>query len=266
MCLILLAYKVHPEYHLILAANRDEFYDRPTLPMAFWEDHPDILAGRDLKGGGTWLGITRSGRLSAITNYREPGGPMADVPSRGHLVGGFLSGRSPSSAYLEAVSAIGQTYSGFNLIVGDVSGLFYYSNRGHGIHRLEPGWYGLSNHLLNTPWPKVKKGIDLLKSVVSGSAAVDMGIILQLLKNCEVPSDDRLPNTGVSLAWERILSPMFIQSTGYGTRSSSVILINRDGRVWITEQSFHAEAGPEQRPALSRFFQFRLLPTFSEHI
>ncbi len=240
MCLILLACDVHPEYRLILAANRDEFHDRPTRPMAFWEDHPDILAGRDLKGGGTWLGITRSGRFAAITNYREPGGPKPDAPSRGHLVSDFLSGNSPSQAYLEAVSAVGQTYSGFNLIVGDASGLFYHSNRRPGIHRLEPGWYGLSNHLLNTPWPKVEKGIALLKKAILDADSVNMDPIFQLLKNREVPPDDRLPDTGVGMEWERILSPMYIQSPGYGTRSSSVILIDRNGRAQVAEQTFEA--------------------------
>lgn len=240
MCLILLAYDVHPEYRLILAANRDEFYDRPTLPMAFWKDHPDILAGRDLKGGGTWLGMSRSGRFSAITNYREPGGPKPDAPSRGHLVSAFLSGNSPAKTYLEAVSAAGQTYSGFNLIVGDGSGLFYYSNRGSGIRRLEPGWYGLSNHLLSTPWPKVEKGIAMLKEALMDSDSVNMDSIFHLLQNREVPPDDRLPDTGVGVEWERMLSPMFIQSPGYGTRSSSVMLMDRNGRARVAEQTFEA--------------------------
>lgn len=244
MCLILLAYDVHTEYRLILAANRDEFHDRPTLPMAFWEDHPDILAGRDLKAGGTWLGITRSGRVSAITNYREPGGPKPDAPSRGHLVSGFLAGNSPSQAYLEAVSSVGQTYSGFNLIVGDESGLFYYSNRQPGIQKLVPGWYGLSNHHLNTDWPKVRKGIALLKSAILNADpvnSVNMDPIFHLLKNREIPPDDRLPDTGVGMEWERILSPMFIQSPGYGTRSSSVMLINRNGMAQVAELTFNAE-------------------------
>ncbi|MFH0994099.1 MAG: NRDE family protein [Pseudomonadota bacterium] len=255
MCLILLAYDVHPEYRLILAANRDEFYDRPTLPMAFWEDHPDILAGRDLKGGGTWLGITRSGRFSAITNYREPGGPKPDAPSRGFLVSAFLSGSGSSQSYIETVSAVGQTYSGFNLIVGDASGLFYFSNRKSGIRRLEPGWYGLSNHLLNTPWPKVEKGIALLKSTVLDADSVNVDPIFQLLENREVPSDDRLPDTGVSMEWERILSPMFIQSPGYGTRSSSVMLITRNGMAQVAEQTFEAGFDPGQHTELLRSFQ-----------
>jgi uncharacterized protein with NRDE domain len=255
MCLILLGYDVHTEYRLILAANRDEFYDRPTLPMAFWMDHPEILGGRDLKGGGTWLGMSRSGRFSAITNYREPGGPKPDAPSRGHLVSAFLSGDSSSQTYLEGVSTVGQSYSGFNLIVGNASGLFYYSNRGHGIHRLHPGWYGLSNHLLNTPWPKVGKGIVLLKSAVLNAGPVRMDPIFQLLKNRETPPDDRLPDTGVGIAWERILSPIFIQSPGYGTRSSSVMLINRNGRALVAEQIFDAGFDPEQHPPQVRSFQ-----------
>jgi uncharacterized protein with NRDE domain len=247
MCLILLAYDVHPQYHLILAANRDEFHDRPTLPMGFWEDHPDILAGRDLKGGGTWLGITRSGRFAAITNYREPGGPKPDAPSRGNLVSAFLLGNSPSKTYLEAISAVGQTYSGFNLIVGDASGLYYHSNRGPGILRLEPGWHGLSNHLLNSPWPKVKKGVALLKKAVSDADVVNTAPIFHLLENSEFPPDDGLPNTGVGMEWERVLSPMFIKSPGYGTRSSSVMLIGRDGRVQVAEQTFTAGLGQGQR-------------------
>jgi uncharacterized protein with NRDE domain len=253
MCLILLAYDVHPEYRLILAANRDEFYDRPALPMAFWEDHPEILAGRDLKGGGTWLGITRSGRFSAITNYREPGGPKPDAPSRGHLVSAFLSENRAPENYLDAVSGAGHVYSGFNLIAGDASGLYYHSNRWPGIRRLSPGWYGLSNHLLNTPWPKVDKGIALLKEAVPDSGSVNMAPIFQLLKNRAVPSDDRLPDTGVGMAWERILSPVFIQSPGYGTRSSSVVLIGRNGSVQVAEQTYAAGSCRRMKAGYRRY-------------
>lgn len=260
MCLILMAYDVHPEYRLILAANRDEFYDRPTLPMAFWQDHPDILAGRDLTGGGTWLGMARSGRFSALTNYREPGGPRPGAPSRGGLVSGFLSGKSPSPAYLEAVSRAGQTYSGFNLIVADAAGLFYYSNRGAGIQPLAAGWYGLSNHLLNTPWPKVEKGIALMKAAVPASDPVNMDAVFQLLKNRELPPDDRLPDTGVGLEWERVLSPIFIRSPGYGTRSSTVVLIGRNGRAQLAEQTHDPGAGAERPSSLPRSFPLAYLP------
>jgi uncharacterized protein with NRDE domain len=255
MCLILLAYDVHPKYCLILAANRDEFYDRPTLPMAFWEDHPDILAGRDLEGGGTWLGLSRSGKFSAVTNYREPGGSKPGAPSRGHLVSSFLTGNVPCQAYLEAVSAHDQTYSGFNLIVGDASGLYYYSNRGHRILRIEPGWYGLSNHRLNTPWPKVEKGIALLKAAVSGSGTLEIDPIFRLLKNREIPLDDRLPDTGVGMAWERILSPVFIQSPGYGTRSSSVVLVGRNKTVQAAEQTFESGVDSGKDPSRMRTFE-----------
>jgi len=255
MCLILLAYDVHPQYRIILAANRDEFYDRPTLPMAFWEDEPGILAGRDLKGGGTWLGISHAGRFSAITNYREPGGPKPGAPSRGHLVSDFLTENLSSRPYLEAVSSVGQAYSGFNLIVADASGLYYYSNRKPGIHQLEPGWHGLSNHLLNTPWPKVERGLALLKSAILGDDPVNMTPLFQLLKDRQIPPDDSLPDTGVGTAWERLLSPVFILSPGYGTRSSSVMLIDRKGRAQVAEQTHHVGSDQVKYQSTLRFFQ-----------
>ena len=247
MCLILLAEDIHPDYRLIVAANRDEFYDRPTAPMDFWEDCPDVLAGRDLQGGGTWLGVSRSGRFAALTNYREPVVSRPDAPSRGHLVGNFLSGNCPPSDYLEKVSAVGSSYSGYNLMVGDTSGLYYQSNRRDGVQMLTPGWYGLSNHLLNTPWPKVEKGLERFKTVVSGDGPIDTIGLFQLLMDGDRAPDDRLPHTGVSLEWERILSPMFIRSPGYGTRSSTVVLIDRIGCVQIAERTFT----PESDSALS---------------
>jgi uncharacterized protein with NRDE domain len=257
MCLILLAYDVHPKYRLILAANRDEFYDRPTLPMDFWQEHPDILGGRDLRAGGTWLGVTRSGRIAAITNYREPGGARPEAPSRGGLISSFLSGFSSAGAYLEAVSDMGQAYSGFNLLVGDASGLWYFSNRGSGVQRLLPGWYGLSNHLLNTPWPKVENGIALLKAAVQDSDPVDMASIFQLLKNRDVPPDEKLPDTGFGREWERILSPLFIRSPLYGTRSSTVVLIMRNGRATVAEFTHMPGVEPGQHPESLRSFNIK---------
>lgn len=256
MCLILMAYDVHPEYRLILAANRDEFYERPTRPMGFWEEDPDLLAGRDLRSGGTWMGITASGRLAAVTNYREPAGPGPDAPSRGHLVSDFLSGTCSARSYLESVSVVGSAYSGFNLIAGDASGLHYCSNRADGVCRLDPGWYGLSNHLLNTPWPKVEKGIAMLKDAVPQNIPATVGPIFQMLKNRETPNDDRLPDTGVGLSLERVLSPLFIRSPGYGTRSSTVLLIDRSGKVTISEHTFSAGSDPGPEPVLKRSFIF----------
>ena len=158
MCLILFAYRSLPDYRLVLAANRDEFYDRPTRHVAFWDDAPEILAGRDLKAGGTWMGITKKGRFAAITNYRDSGMTIENAPSRGDLVKDFLIGKSRPHDYLESLQNKGQDYNGFNLIIGDGNELFYYSNRDGNIHNIEPGVHGLSNHLLNTPWPKVAQG------------------------------------------------------------------------------------------------------------
>ena len=141
MCLILLSYELHPHYRLILAANRDEFYERPTAPLNYWTDHPDVLAGRDLKGNGTWLGVTRAGRIAAITNYREPASQMENAPSRGILIRDFLIGNTSPEQYLKAVCKMSHTYNGFNLIAGDPSGFYYYSNRASRVRQLQPGLF-----------------------------------------------------------------------------------------------------------------------------
>ena len=239
MCLILLSYKMHPDYHLILAANRDEFYQRPTAPLGYWADHPDVLAGRDLKGNGTWLGITRSGRIAAITNYRESAASMENAPSRGILIRNFLIGDDSPQAYLTAVSKISQTYNGFNLIAGDPSGLYYYSNRSTQVQQLQPGIYGISNHLIDTGWPKIQRGKELLQGQLTGREKIDIERIWEILSDRSRPPDNELPDTGVGLDWERILSPLFITSPDYGTRSSSVVLIDNSGRVTIQERTFY---------------------------
>ena len=238
MCLILFSYKNHPNYRLILAANRDEFYKRPTAPLDYWVEQPDVLAGRDLKGNGTWLGITRTGRIAAITNYREGGAPIDKAPSRGDLIRNYLTTASAPSEYLNEVRKIGHTYHGFNLIAGDADGLFYTSNRANRIHRLRPGLYGISNHLLDTSWPKVKKGKVRLQGQLNGQEKIDPEKIFEILSDRSMPADDELPDTGVGLQWERILSPLFITSSDYGTRSSSIVLIATSGRVTVMERTF----------------------------
>ncbi len=243
MCLILFAHDIHPRYRLVLAANRDEFYERPTQPLTAWDDQPGILAGRDLRGGGTWLGITRSGRLAAVTNYRDPRSILSAAPSRGFLVSDFLAGNEPAERYLSRMAAEADRYNGFNLIVGDPFGLWYFSNHGDGIHRIEPGIYGLSNHLLDTDWPKVKKGRADLQQLMEEGQAAHIEPMLTLLADRTVASDDALPDTGVGLPWERLLSPIFITSRTYGTRSSSVIRVSRSGEVTFVERSFHCEDG-----------------------
>ena len=257
MCLILLSYKMHPDYRLILAANRDEFYNRPTASLDYWSDHPDVLAGRDLKGNGTWLGVTRSGCIAAITNYREPAAHMENAPSRGILIRDFLTGNASPQRYLKAVSKMSQAYNGFNLIAGDPCGLYYYSNRATRVRQLQPGLYGISNHLLDTSWPKLKKGKMRLQGQLNGKEKIDLEKIFEILSNNSLPPDDELPDTGVGLHWERILSPLFISSPDYGTRSSSVVLIDTSGRVTVRERTF-LNTGNEIKEGETRKFSFKI--------
>ena len=254
MCLILFAYKSHPRYRLVLLANRDEFYDRATAPLQFWQDHPDVLAGRDLEKEGTWLGITRGGRLAAITNYRDPLSIKADAPSRGHLVADFLLGRETPAHYMHRVRLRANQYNGFNLIVGDTTGLFYFSNRDPDIRSLAPGIYGLSNHLLDTPWPKVREGKNRLATMLQSPTEPTSELFFDLLQHREIPPDDHLPHTGVDFAWERVLSPIFITSPTYGTRSSSVLLIDTKGRLRLWERTW-TQAQPEPRADGTQYYE-----------
>ena len=169
MCLILFSFNTQPGFRLILAANRDEFYTRPTRPLSAWTDVPEVYGGRDLKEGGTWLGISRRGRLAALTNYRDPAHQFPQAPSRGLLINRFLTGDIPPADYLEQLQKTAHRYNGFNLLVGDQTGLWYYSNRSNGIVELQPGFYGLSNHLIDTEWPKVSQGKKRLKDLLNRS-------------------------------------------------------------------------------------------------
>ncbi len=240
MCLILLAWRAHPDYPLVVAANRDEYYQRPTTPARFWEQAPEILAGRDLSAGGTWMGVTRHGRFAALTNFREPLQRPADapnLPSRGKLVSDFLAGGMKPEEYLAALLPAAQAYNGFNLICGTTGqGLWHFSNRGAPARALEPGIYGLSNHLLDTPWPKVAQGKSDLARALKALPAD--GPLFDLLKDERIHKDDKLPRTGVSLDWERTLSAAFVRAPNYGTRSSSVVLQDREGFICFDELTY----------------------------
>ncbi len=239
MCLLLMGLDVHPEARWIIVANRDEFYDRPTAPLHRWEDVPDIVAGRDLKEGGTWMGVSRKGRFAALTNYRDPASLQTNAPSRGMLVRDFLvSDRHPTS-YLESLLPVMDRFNGFNLVVGDASGLYYLGNRCGSIQSLQPGWHALSNHCLDTPWPKTERALRFLQTIVQPDRSIDVPAIFQLLMDAEPAPDHRLPDTGVGLEWERILSPIFIQSPTYGTRSSSVVVLNRKRQLFFWENTHH---------------------------
>ncbi len=257
MCTILFAYDAHPRWWLILAANRDEFYERPTRDAGFWEDDRNILAGRDLKGNGTWMGVTRTGRFAAVTNFRDPGSVVANAPSRGALVTNLLKDTRPPLEGLRELSTRGNQFNGFNLIAGDGKTLSYYSNRGGAPEELGPGLYGVSNRLLDTPWPKVQKGKKGLSDLISGSGEVETEEILALLSDRERPDDNLLPDTGVGLEWERLLSSIFINGEIYGTRSSYLLLMGRDGELRFTERSFSTgNAGPKRHK--TREFAFSI--------
>jgi uncharacterized protein with NRDE domain len=253
MCLILFAWRMHEKFPLILAANRDEFYARPSVPAAFWLDAPDLLAGRDLMRGGTWFGITRTGRLAALTNYRDPASLKQDAPSRGELVSDYLHSKENPEAFLHRLEPRAARYNGFSLLLGDSSELVYFSNRGVA-NRLTPGIHGMSNHLLDTPWPKVERGKHALGELLAAEKDPSPEALLTLLASRSRPPDESLPETGVGLEWERVLSPLFIESPAYGTRCSTVLLVDRQGIVTFVERVFNG--GSE--PRLTSRFDFRI--------
>lgn len=243
MCLIVFAYNVHPSYRLILAANRDEFYERPSFSADFWKDHPQVLAGRDLKNGGTWLGVTSDGKFAAVTNYRDPAALKSNAPSRGKLVSCYLAGRQNSDTYLKKIFSQVEKYNGFNLLLGDDHDLFVFSSRSQK-QKMKPGIYGLSNHLLDTPWPKVKRAKKMLKAALNKKGTALEEELFSLLADRRVPPDNKLPSTGIGLEGERLLSPVFIESPVYGTRSSTILLIGKNRRVRLVEKVFDGQKEP----------------------
>ncbi|MBY6052228.1 NRDE family protein [Cytobacillus firmus] len=251
MCLILFAYKAHPKYKLIVAANRDEFYERPTAPAHFWEDHPHILAGRDLRKMGTWMGVTKNGRFAALTNYRDPNEVTEGKRSRGDLVADFLKGSDSPADFMNRASEHRVSYPGYNLLAGTLEELFYYSNVEDRVELLQPGIYGVSNHVLDTEWPKVKKGKECLSALLDNAEGSLTEELFTLLRNADPAPDELLPKTGVSLEWERMLSPLFIKSDGYGTRSSTVLLMSKD-EIFYKERVHIGEDKQEQEFILQK--------------
>jgi uncharacterized protein with NRDE domain len=245
MCLILFAYQVHPVYKLIVAANRDEFLQRPTAPAHYWEDHPNILAGRDLEKMGTWMGVTTGGRFAALTNYRDPKEVTEGKQSRGELVADALNYKGNLKDYMRDLAGKKDLYPGYNLVAGEGTDLYYYSNRGQELQKLKPGIYGVSNHLLNTEWPKVQKGKEGMSKIIKGQPEDMAEKLLALLQNADQATDERLPNTGVSLEWERRLSPLFITSENYGTRSSTILLMS-EKEIQYVERVYTIDGISEQ--------------------
>ncbi|MFO1304332.1 MAG: NRDE family protein [Burkholderiales bacterium] len=240
MCLAVVALDAHPRHALVLAANRDEYHARPSAPAAWGGDEAfrDILAGRDLMAGGTWLGVSRRGRFALVTNVREGKAQDPAARSRGELPLHALSGIGPVEDAMRAIDLA--SYNGFNLLAGDACGCAWLSNRGGSLRRIEGGVHGLSNALLDTPWPKVVRTRERLADWLRGDA-VDLEPLFAALRDGAQPSDESLPATGVPLQWERLLSSPFIASERYGTRCSTVLTIGRDGHARFVERTF----GPE---------------------
>jgi uncharacterized protein with NRDE domain len=238
MCLILIAWQGHAKHRCVIAANRDELHSRPTAAAQWWTSQPPILAGRDLSAGGTWLGLTKTGRFAALTNYRGATQRRTDAPSRGTLVTSILTSADSVAQTLEYLRSVGADYNGFNLLFSDGERLAVYeSMRGAG-RELQPGIYGLSNDLLDTPWPKVQTAKSRLSQALSNLETSDP--VLALLRDDSIAPDDQLPRTGVSLEWERLLSSAFVRATDYGTRCSTVVRIDERRRAWFDEWTWDA--------------------------
>ncbi|HEX8288854.1 MAG TPA: NRDE family protein [Pyrinomonadaceae bacterium] len=240
MCVIFFAYKYHPEYPLILLANRDEYFSRATERAKNWDDFPLIMAGRDLVGGGTWLGVTEQGRFAAVTNYREPFA-VKSARTRGALVADFLKSDESAETYLKNIWKIKNEFSGFNLLLGEInnqkSEIFYFSNRSNEITRLEKGLYGLSNHLLDTPWQKVIKGKAVLAEILKDEKFFKESFF-ELLSDESLADDEKLPDTGIGYEKEKLLSAIFIKTPIYGTRCSTVLTFDKDNRIHFEERVF----------------------------
>ncbi len=237
MCTILFSYKTTPGYRLILAANRDEFLHRDTAPLAYLDDRKEVLAGRDFQGGGTWLGLNSKGNIGAITNFREPQIVDHESPSRGEILVQYLTANVTSAGFLSKLEEKANEYRGFNLLLGDKNAMYYYSNRSKGMLKLRPGIYGLSNHFLDSDWPKVRRGKVLLNKVLS-QTTFNTDNLFSMLCDTHQPSKEQLPDTGVDEIWERLLASIFITSTSYGTRSSAVITVKENGYTEFRERTY----------------------------
>jgi uncharacterized protein with NRDE domain len=250
MCLLLLALAQRKDYPLVILSNRDEFYARPTRAAHWWDDSTNTFGGRDLEAQGTWMGVNKQGRFAAVTNVREPGRKQISRRSRGDLTREFLTGLESVQQFLARIASQQNDYAGFNLLLGDCNELWSYSNRQPGIHKLRPGFYGVSNGYFDEAWPKVTSGKIVLEQALVND--VDDDAFIGIMSSEQQAPDDLLPTTGVPLEQERYLSSRFIKMPGYGTRASSLVKFSNQGTIRFTEQSF----GPDtvQKPRIDETF------------
>jgi uncharacterized protein with NRDE domain len=249
MCLIAFAWRSHAEHDLVLIANRDEFYARPSRALHQWDGEAGIIAGRDLEGGGSWLGVAVPARIAAVTNYRDPLDPGRDRRSRGELVQRFLETQQPAQDFARRAYAERATYRGFNLLLGDGEELWYVGSRAPGARRLDPGVYGISNALLDTPWPKLRRATEAMRAAI---AQLDPEQVLRdAFGDRGLAPDEALPDTGVGLDWERALSPPFIRTERYGTRGTTYVAM-RGARLRIRECCYAPDGRIESDTAIER--------------
>ncbi len=246
MCLLVLAWRCHPRYRLVVAANRDEFHARADAPLGPWDDAPGIIGGRDLQAGGAWLAVDRRGRFGIVTNFREFGRRRRSAPSRGGLIPAFLSGAQAPDEHLQSLETDAPGYAGFNLLLADSRSLWYASNRADAFAReLEPGVYGLSNEFLDTPWPKLVRVRARFRALLESAGADDprslSAGLFDMLADREPAPPDQVPPGDLSPEWARKLSAPFVLDATYGTRCSTVLTITDDGTLAITERRFDTD-------------------------
>jgi uncharacterized protein with NRDE domain len=245
MCLLVLAWRRHPRYRLVVAANRDEYHSRPAAPLAEWSDIPGVIGGRDLQASGAWFAVDSGRRFGMVTNFREFGRRRSSAPSRGGLIPAYLrSGNSPG-AHLRGIETDAPGYAGFNLLLGDPTSLWYASNRADTFAReLPPGLYGLSNEFLDTPWPKLVRVRERLAALLDASPAIDgpalVTALFDLLADRETATPEFLPPSDLSPEWARKLSAPFVLDATYGTRCSTVLTITEADELRIAERRFDA--------------------------
>lgn len=238
MCLILIALNERHDYPLILSANRDEYFSRPTREAAYWEDAPDVLGGRDLEAGGSWLGVDRRGRIAAVTNLREPPLKKTGLESRGRLVADYLKDRIDPETYLRDVIRRRHHFDAYNLLAGMKTDLFFHTSRYEGYEKLDNGIHGVSNGELNCNWPKVVRGKKAFSDVLNAGPIIDPEDLFAILADTTAAADAELPDTGIGQELERNLSPIFVHMDRYGTRSSTVLIMDSQGSVVVCERNF----------------------------
>ena len=238
MCLVTFSLHSHAQFPLIVVANRDEFYDRPTAAVSFWEDAKTILAGRDLLQKGSWMGVSKNGRFATITNFRNPSLPESGQLSRGIIVQDFLESSLTAKTFIDQIQQQKHLYGGLNLLVYDGKEMHHYNNVLDDRSQIKPGIHSISNHTLNTPWPKVIHATQQLTNALEKNDLHTAEQLISILDDRSIAPDVALPQTGVGIHLERLLSPLFVKMTNYGTRSTTVILLDNHGHIQFLERTF----------------------------